>query len=180
MIITQAWAATEQAQGEGGGTFPPFDPSTFASQLLWLAITFGIFYLLMSRVVIPRLAGILETRRDRISRDLDESERLKTEADAAHAAYEQELAEARRNAHAIGQEATDKAKAEAASAREAVEADLAGKMAEAEARISAIRDKAMGEVDEIATDTTETIIAELIGAKTTKAEIGKAVSAASK
>ena len=180
MIITQAWAATEQAHGDGGGTFPPFDPSTFASQLLWLAITFGIFYLLMSRVVIPRLAGILETRRDRISRDLDESERLKTEADAAHAAYEQELAEARRNAHAIGQEATDKAKAEAASAREAVEADLAGKMAEAEARISAIRDKAMGEVGEIATDTTETIIAELIGAKTTKAEIAKAVSAASK
>ncbi len=57
--------------------------SSFASQLLWLAITFGIFYYLMSKVVIPRISGILGVRRDRITRDLDEAQRLKEESDAA-------------------------------------------------------------------------------------------------
>jgi F-type H+-transporting ATPase subunit b len=40
--------------------FPPFDSSTFPSQLLWLAITFGLFYLFLQRIVLPRISGILE------------------------------------------------------------------------------------------------------------------------
>ena len=83
------------------GVFPPFDQTTFASQLLWLAITFGLFYLLMSKVVIPRIGGILETRHDRIAQDLDEASRLKAEADAAIAAYETDLAAARAKGNAI-------------------------------------------------------------------------------
>ncbi len=180
MFISQALAATEEAAHSGGGTFPPFDPTYFASQLVWLTITFGLFYLIMDRVVIPRLAGILEVRRDRISRDLDETQRLNAEADAAHAAYEHELAEAKRNAHQIGSEATDKAKQEAAQAREKVEAELAGKMAEAEALIAEIKTKALGEVDTIAADSVGEIVKQLIGGKLTKADITKAVSAAGK
>ncbi|MDJ0612652.1 MAG: F0F1 ATP synthase subunit B [Rhizobiaceae bacterium] len=173
MIISQAYAAEPS-----GGAFPPFDPTYFASQILWLVITFGAFYWLMSRVIIPRLAGILESRHDRISRDLDEAQRLKTEADAAHAAYEHELAEAKRNAHSIASEATDKAKQEAADAREKVEAELAEKLSEAEARIAKIKETAMGEVGAIAGDTTEEIVKQLIGGKLTKSEITKAISGA--
>ncbi|MGI9350540.1 MAG: F0F1 ATP synthase subunit B [Rhizobiaceae bacterium] len=180
MFISQALAATEEATHDGGGAFPPFDPTYFASQILWLAITFGLFYVIMSRVVIPRLAGILEVRKDRISRDLDETQRLKAEADAAHAAYEHELAEAKSNAHSIGLEATEKAKNEAAEARQKVEAELAEKMAEAEAHIAGIKKKALGEVGTIAADTTGEIVKQLIGGKLTKAEITKAVSAAGK
>ena len=44
------------------GVFPPFDRSTFPSQLLWLAITFGLFYLFLKKVVLPRIGGILEVR----------------------------------------------------------------------------------------------------------------------
>lgn len=175
MFVTQALAA-EEATG-ASGAFPPFDPSSFPSQILWLVITFGAFYMIMSKVVIPRLAGILEVRHDRITRDLDEAERLKNEADAAHAAYEHELAEAKKNAHSIALEGTDKAKAESAAVREKVEAELSGKMAEAEARISEIKAKAMGEVGTIANDTTAEIVNNLIGGKLTKAEIAKAVTA---
>ena len=177
MFISQAMAAETAGKS---GAFPPFDPTYFASQILWLIITFGFFYLIMSRVVIPRLAGILESRHDRITRDLDEAQRLKSEADAAHAAYEHELAEAKRNAHSIASEATEKAKAEAADARAKVEADLAEKLAEAETRIAGIKTKAMGEVGNIAADTAEEIVKQLIGGKITKAEIAKAVSASGK
>ena len=174
MFITTAFAASE---GTGGGNFPPFDPTYFASQLLWLAITFGVFYYIVSNVIIPRLSSILEVRKDRISRDLDEAQRLKSEADAAHAAYEHELAEAKRNAHQIALEATEKARDEAAEARKKVEDELAGKMAEAEAQIAEIKSKALGEVDTIAGDTVETLVQQLIGGKVTKAEINKAISA---
>ncbi len=176
MFISQALAATEEATNGAPDVFPPFDPASFASQLLWLTITFGAFYFIMSRVIIPRISGILEVRSDRITRDLDETQRLKAEADAAHAAYEHELAEAKKNAHGIAMESTEKAKADSAKVREKVEAELASNLAEAEARIASIKAKAMAEVGTIANETTGEIVKDLIGGKLTNAEITKAVS----
>lgn len=176
MFISQALAASDPAAS--GGAFPPFDPTYFGSQILWLVITFGVFYLIISQVVVPRLASIFEVRKDRISRDLDEAQRLKSEAEAAHAAYEHELAEAKQNAHTIALDATEKARAEAAEARRKVEEQLAERMSEAEAEISKIKQKALGEVNTIAGETTETLMNELLGLKPTKAEVKKAVDAA--
>jgi F-type H+-transporting ATPase subunit b len=160
--------------------FPPFDPTLFPSQMLWLAITFGVFYLLMSRIIIPRIGGILETRSDRISQDLDEAQRFKEESDAAYAAYEHELAEARNRAHAIGQEARERAKAEADAKRATVEADLAEKLADAEAKIAGIKHKALAEVDDIARTTAGAIVNRLLGSAATGTEVSKAVGAAAK
>ena len=163
---------------EEHGTFPPFDPATFPSQLLWLAITFGLFYLFLKKVVMPRVAGIIDVRNDRITQDLDHAARLKGEADAAVAAYEQELAEAKAKANAIGQQASDAAKAEAEAARKKVEAALDKKLGEAEARISSIKAKAMKEVGTIAEETASAIVEALVGGKADKAEIAAAVKSA--
>src|SRR5690606_7845773 len=111
------------ADAHGSAGFPPFEPTFFPSQLLWLAITFGLFYLFLQRVVMPRIGGILEVRRDRIAQDLDQAARLKDEADAAVAAYQQELAEARNKAGQIGQSARDSAKQEAEAERKRIEAE---------------------------------------------------------
>jgi F-type H+-transporting ATPase subunit b len=171
---------TGVAHGEeaGSGVFPPFDQTTFASQLLWLAITFGLFYLLMSKVVIPRIGGILETRHDRIAQDLDEASRLKAEADAAIAAYEQDLASARTKGNAIASTARDEAKAKADAERAKIEASLQDKIAGAEARIAEIKAKALADVGTIAEETTAVLVEQLLGAKATKAEIASAVKTA--
>jgi F-type H+-transporting ATPase subunit b len=160
---------------EGHGVFPPFDPATYPSQIVWLAITFGLFYLFLKKVVMPRVGGIIDVRNDRITQDLDHAARLKGEADAAVAAYEQELAEAKTKANAIGQQASDAAKAEAEAARKTVEAALDQKLGEAEARISSIKATAMKEVGTIAEDTASAIVEALVGGKASKAEIAAAV-----
>src|SRR5438477_13060171 len=86
---------------ERGGGFPPFQSETFASQLLWLAITFIALYLLMSRVALPRIGTILDKRKGRIDGDLAEAARLKDQSDAAIAAYEKSLADARSRAQTL-------------------------------------------------------------------------------
>lgn len=174
-LNTETGVAQENGQS---GTFPPFDSTHYASQLLWLAITFGLFYLFLSRVVLPRLGGVIETRRDRIAQDLEQAARLKQDADSAITAYEQELAEARSKAAVIGQEARDKAKAEAEAERAADEAKLEAKIAEAEARIASIKEQAMKDVGAIAEETASLIVEELIGAKADKAEVTAAVKTA--
>lgn len=193
MFISSAFAATEETPaggethagtevGHGGAetAFPPFETSSYPSQLLWLAITFGLFYLFLKRVAVPRLGGIIEVRRDRVAQDLDQAARLKQDADAAIAAYEQGLAEARQKANAIGQQARDGAKAEAEAARKKVEAGLESKLAEAEAHISSIKASAMRDVGEIAEETTGAIVEALVGGGVAKADVAAAVKAASK
>lgn len=188
MFVGKAFAETPTAATDAAhagtevphaaeGAFPPFDASTFPSQLLWLAITFGLFYLFLKKVVLPRLGGILEVRRDRIAQDLDQAAMLKQEADAAIAAYEQGLADARKKANQIGQDARDKAKAEAERERKAIEAGLEQKLSAAEARIAEIKASAMKDVGSIAEDTAAAIVAALGGGKADKAEIAAAVKA---
>lgn len=170
---------TGVAAGEHGtGIFPPFDQSTYPSQLLWLVITFGFFYLVMQKVIVPRIGGILEHRHDRIAQDLDEASRLKAEADAAVETYEKELASARATAGSIAEQAREAAKAKANSDRAAIEAELADKLAAAESRIAEIKASAFAEVGSIAEETASAIVDQLIGPKASQDDVKAAVAAA--
>lgn len=174
-----ATAMTEAGHGaEAHGAFPPFDTATFPSQILWLAISFGLLYLLMSRIALPRVGKIIGDRNQRILGDIAEANRLKAESEEAAAAYEQALAEARRNAAAIAQKARDEAKADADAERAKAEAAVNDKVAQSEQSIAKSKAKAMAEVGGIATETAESILKALIGGAVSKADIEKAVKSA--
>lgn len=133
----------------------------------------------MKRLVVPRIGGILELRRDRIARDLDEATRMKEEADAAVAAYEQALAEARGKADTIGREARDKAKAKVDAERGKVEKKLDARLKEADERISGLKAAAMKEVGTIAEETATAIVKQLVGGRVDAKEAAVAVKNAS-
>ncbi|OKL42529.1 F0F1 ATP synthase subunit B [Pseudovibrio exalbescens] len=176
---TGTLVATEAHGGEAN--FPPFDSTTYPSQLLWLALTFGVFYWIMSKVVIPRISGILEDRRDRIAGDMAEAARLKQETDDAIAAYEKALADARKKANSMAQDARDRLKAETEAARNAAEEKLSVQLTEAEQRISKIKQESLAEVGEIAADTAGDVVKALIGGRApAKATVTKAVENAMK
>ena len=59
--------------------FPPFDPEFFVPQLVWLIITFSVLYFVMSRIALPRVAGVIENRRETIAGDLDKAGELQAQ-----------------------------------------------------------------------------------------------------
>lgn len=164
------------AEGHGGGAFPPFQGDTFAAQLLWLAIAFGALYWLLSKVALPRVASILEERRDRIEADLDTAARLKSETEAAIAAYEKALADARASAQSLAADTRDKLAAEAEENRKGLEADLAAKLAAAEKTIGATKAAAMANVQAIATEAAGAIVERLVGVAPPADHLAKAVA----
>lgn len=171
---------TEVPSSHGKGAFPPFDPTTFPSQLVWLVLTFVILYALMAKVALPRIGGIIEDRQKRIADDVAEAGRLKAESEAAVAAYEKALAEARGRAQVIATETRDKQAAEAETSRKALEDQLNAKLAEAEKSIAATRQAAMAEVRGIATDAAKAIVERLIGKAPADAAVASAVDTALK
>lgn len=177
--MAQTTQATTEAHGgahAAGGAFPPFDSSTFGSQLIWLALAFGALYLLMSKVALPRVARILDERNGKIAGDLETAAKLKAQTDEAIASYEKALADARANAQAIAGETRDKLQAETDSRRKALEADLHAKLEAAEAQIVAGKTAAMQNVRGIAADATAAIVQQLVGRTPSTEEVDAAVS----
>ncbi len=157
---------------------PQLVPSDWLPQLIWLAITFGILYVLMAKVALPRVGEVLETRRNKIQSDLQTADELRRATEEAIAAYEQALAEAKQKAHAIAQEARDELNTELTSEREKLEGDLSEKAKAAEARIEEAKTSALKEVDSIATEVASDLVDKLIGVSPSKGETEKAVAAA--
>jgi F-type H+-transporting ATPase subunit b len=175
-------ATTAQTGAEGGhkAPFPPFQSETFASQLFWLAIAFAALYLLASRLVLPRVGGIIDARANRIEGDLSEAQRFQTEADAANAAYEKALADARASAQALANATREKQAAEAEKKRKALEQQLDGRLNDAEKTIAATKAAAMGNVRSIATDAAAAIVKQLTGIEPSGPVVSAAVGDALK
>jgi F-type H+-transporting ATPase subunit b len=177
--VAGATAKTGTSTGHddhGKGSFPPFNPATFSSQLIWLAITFGALYAIMKRVALPRIAEVIEERRDRIQRDLDAAERLKSETDKALAGYEAALAEAKTNASGIAKQTREGLAGETDREKERVEAQIAAKLVDAEKRINTMKTAALAQVNEIALDTVGQVVAKLGGGDVTRDDILRAIS----
>jgi F0F1-type ATP synthase, subunit b len=176
--MAQAQTTHAATEAHGGAHedvgFPPFKTETYAGQILWLTITFVTLYVLLSKLVLPRLSGIIENRRTTIAGDLDEAAAMKTRAEEAGIAYEKALSEAKARAQALAQEARSKVSAETDAKRKALEADLGQRLAESEAIIARKKTEAMANVRGIAVETASAIVERLTG----KAPAPQAVEAA--
>lgn len=163
--------------GEHGKSFPPFDATTFASQLIWLAITFVLLYMLMSRIALPRMASIIESRSARINSDLGEAQRLKDQSDTTLAEYEKSLADARARAQGLVNDMRASQAAAAEAERKSLEEKLAARIGEAEKAITATKTAAMEHVRSIAEDSAGAIVERLIGKPPSPKETADAVAA---
>jgi F-type H+-transporting ATPase subunit b len=136
--------------GEAAGAFPPFDITLFASQLFWFALTFGALYLILSRLVLPRIAAVQANRAGTIKGDLDAAAQKSAAAEQARVDMERAMAKARADARAMIEAARADVTAKLAAEQEAAEARLSAKIAAEEARLEAARKKALAEVPAMA------------------------------
>lgn len=173
MVPLTLLAATADSSAELG--LPQLDPTTFSSQLIWLAITFGALYFALSRVILPRIAHAIEERNERMRSDIDQAEQLKGETDKAIAEYETALANARADASRIARETRDRLAGETERERTEVEAQVAAKLEEAEQRISSVKMEALTQVGEIAKDTAGDIVSKLVGGNVSPDEVDTAI-----
>ena len=158
-----ATSAHTEVPGGPKAPFPPFNKEYFASQLVWFALFFIALYLIIARLAIPQIGGIMAARSQRVAGDLAEANGLKEQSDAALAAYEKALNDARTRAQALANETRERLNAEAERARKALEGNLNAKLAEAEKIIASSKQSAMPNIEAVAVDTAVAIVERLIG-----------------
>ena len=163
-MATNTSTATEAATPG----MPQLDFSTFGNQIFWLVVTLVVIYLILSRVALPRIAGVLAERSGTISNDLAAAEELKAKAVAAEEAYNQALADARAEAAKIVASTKADMKAELDAAIAKADAEISQKTAESEKVISEIRATALESVEEVAKNTAMALVSALGGKEDAK------------
>ena len=147
----------------------------FASQLFWLLVTFGLVYLIIGRGMVPKIEATVDARDKRISEDLAEAERARARADEIEDEYRAKTEANRAEALKVTQAARD----EAARANEkrlaSADAEIGKKTAEAEARIGAAKEAALADIEGVAAEAAQDLVAKLAGIKVPKGDASAAV-----
>jgi F-type H+-transporting ATPase subunit b len=173
---TETTATTEHAAKPG---MPQLDTTTWVPQLFWLAVTFIVLYLIVSRLIIPKTGGTIEKRKTTVESDLAAAARHRTETDSVAKAYEAVLEDARSKAHATMAAARNALNDEMQVANTKLDGELSQKMVEAEKSVAAAKAKALSSIEAVAADIASSIVTQLTGASVSEADSASAVRNAS-
>jgi len=173
---TETTATTEHSAKPG---MPQLDTTNWVPQLFWLAVTFIVLYVIVSRLIIPKTGGTIEKRKSTVESDLSAAARHRTETDEVAKAYEAVLEDARSKAHETMAAARNALNDEIQAANTKLDGELAAKIAEAEKSVSAAKAKALTSVEGVAADIASSIVTQLTGATVSEADSTSAVRSAS-
>ena len=157
------------------GGLPQLDFSTWPTQIFWLVVSFGLAYILMWRVALPRIGSVLEERHNRIQGDLKRAKAASENAEQARQAFEVMLAESREKASEVMREATESIRNKMERKIKTSNASTAEKMAEAEKEIAEAKARAMIDVVDIASTSAAEAVAQLTNIKISQADATKQV-----
>lgn len=164
MATTTTEVAAEAAHEGAKAGMPQLDFSTFPNQIFWLVVTLLVIYVVLSRIALPRIGGVLSTRKGTIIADLSAADELKQKAQSAEKAYQDALVQARVEAGKIVTAAKADIQKDLNIAIVKADTEIAAKSAESEMRIGEIRAGAVDAVTEVAKDTAKELVAALGGA----------------
>jgi len=164
------------AAGASEPGLPQLDIATWPSQLFWLVVLFGAGYLVMAKIVTPRIGAVLEERRQTVDGDLEKARAASADAAKIRADYESDLEKARIEAAEFAKQAAMEAtkKAEVADAK--IAKKLADKVGAAEAKLAEAKTSAMANLNDVAAEAAMVAVASLAGIKTSSAQAIKTAS----
>jgi len=150
------------AEGQQSAGLPQMDISTFPSQIFWLVVTFSILYMFMWKFVIPKLRITIEERRDKISNDINEAEKLKSESEEILNKYESKMSSSNQDAQKIIAEARGQSDEYIDKVKKENEAKIAAMIEESNMRIAEQEKKSRSEIEKATLETIKSISAKFI------------------
>jgi F-type H+-transporting ATPase subunit b len=151
--------------------------ATYASQIFWLLLTFGFVFVVIGLGIVPKVQGTVDQRDKSVADDLKAAEAARKSADAAEETWRAQENASREAAQALLGEARARAATATAETLAAAGARIAAKVSQDEARIAAASDAAMAEIESVAADAAQDIVARLSGATVSATEAQQAVKA---
>ena len=167
-FIKEAFAA------ESGG-MPQLNPEFWVSQIFWLTLTFGILYVILSKLILPKISANLELRKTQIQENIEAAEKQRESSESKLKEYESLVSKSKLEAKNIFKETREKALKDINSKREVLEKQIDDEIKKAEDEIFQLKKSAPQKINKIAIETSSEILKKLIGTEINNSSISAIV-----
>ena len=164
----------EAFSAESGG-MPQLNPEFWISQIFWLTLTFGILYLVLSKLILPKISINLESRKSQILENIEAAEKQREDSETKLKDYEEIISKSRLDAKTIFNQAREKALKDINAKREVLDKQIDDEIIKAEQEIKILRENAPDKINKIAIETSSELVQKLIGAEINNSSISAIV-----
>ena len=164
----------EAFAAESGG-MPQLNPEFWISQIFWLTLTFGILYVVLSKLILPKISNNLESRKSQILENIEAAEKQREDSESKLKEYEKIISKSKLEAKNIFNQAREKALKDINNKREILDKQIDDEIYKAEQEILAFRKNAPEKINKIAIETSSELIQKLIGTDVNSSSISAIV-----
>jgi len=164
---------------ESGG-MPQLNPEFWLSQIFWLTLTFGILYVFLSKIILPKISANLESRKSEIQENIEAAENQRHKSESKLLEYNKILSKSKLEAKNIFKDAREKAMQDINSKKEVLNNQIDDEIKKAEQEIVLLKKTAHEKINKIAIDTSSELVQKLIGADINNSSISAIVEDLSK
>ena len=164
---------------ESGG-MPQLNPEFWISQIFWLTLTFGILYIVLSKLILPKISTNLELRKSQIQENIEAADKQRETSDSKLKEYEDIILKSKLEAKNIFKEAREKAIKDINSKREILDKQIAEEVKKAEEEIKILKNSAPEKINKISIETSSELVKKLIGAEINNSSLSAIVDDLSK
>ena len=169
----------ESFAAESGG-MPQLNPEFWVSQIFWLTLTFGILYIVLSKLILPKISNNLETRKSQILENIEAAEKQREDSETKLKEYEEIISKSKLEAKNIFNQAREKALKDINAKREVLDKQIDEEISVAEEEINTLRKSAPEKINTIAIEASSDLIEKLIGTEVNNSSISAIVDDLSK
>ncbi len=178
-IIIQIFAlnfvlVSSAQSGESGG-MPQLNPEFWVSQIVWLILTFGILYIVLSKLILPKISDNLESRKSQILENIETAETQREESEKKLKEFEKIILESKLEAKNYFNEARQKILDDINNKRSALEKEIDEEVSATEQEIDNLKITSSEKINNIAVETSSELIKQLIGEETNNSSISAIV-----
>ena len=164
----------EAFSAESGG-MPQLNPEFWISQIFWLTLTFGILYLVLSKLILPKISANLESRKSQILENIEAAEKQREDSETKLKEYEEIITKNRLDAKTIFNQAREKVLKDINAKRDVLDKQIDEEIFKAEEEIKTLRENAPDKINKIAIETSFELVQKLIGAEVNNSSISAIV-----
>ena len=179
-IIFFKFLFTREVLSAESGGMPQLNPEFWFSQIFWLIITFGILYIILSNLILPKISSNLEQRKSQISDNIEAADKQREDSEMKLKEYDEIISKSKTEAKNIFNQTREKAQKDINSKKEILDKQLDLEIKKAEEEISKLKKSAPEKITKIAIETSSELIQKLIGADVNNSSISAIVDDLSK
>ena len=159
---------------------PQLNPEFWISQIFWLTLTFGILYIFLSKIILPKISANLELRKSQIQENIEAADKQREDSEKKLKEYEEIIFKSKQKAKNIFNDAREKALKDIGVKKEALDGQIDEEITKAEKEIEMLKKNAPEKINKIAIETSSELIKKLLGTEVNNSSISAIVDDLSK